>query len=221
MNKMGYFVYQVNRELRSTSTYKGEADAVSFLYDREGNRKYLTREERRAFIAVAKRAAPDVRSFCLVLAYTGARISEVLALTPGRFDFTACMVIIETLKRRRRGMFRAIPLPPDIFDGRERGDRICGLRLDTLSPEVPIWDWCRTTAWNHVKECMQLAGIRGKRASPKALRHAFAVSALEADIPITLVGRWLGHARLTTTEIYANVVGREEQRIAQRLWDSF
>ena len=68
---------------------------MSFLYDREGNRKYLTRDERRAFMEAAKLAEPEVRAFCLVLAYAGARISEVLSLTPGRFDFSARMVVIE------------------------------------------------------------------------------------------------------------------------------
>ena len=194
---------------------------MSFLYDQEGNRKYLTRDERRAFMDVAKLAEPEVRAFCLVLAYTGARVSEVLSLTPARFDFSARMVVIETLKRRRRGVFRGIPLPPVAFDEQEGERRVCGLRLDPLVADVPIWSWCRTTAWNHVKGRMRLAGIRGKRASPKALRHAFAVGALEADVPITLVGRWLGHARLATTEIYTNVVGREEREIAKRLWEDF
>ena len=29
---------------------------------------------------------------------------------------------------------------------------------------------------------------------------------------------WLGHAQLTTTAIYANAVGEEEQSIAARMW---
>jgi integrase len=35
----------------------------------------------------ARRAAPEIETFCLTLAYTGARISEVLALVPLRIDF--------------------------------------------------------------------------------------------------------------------------------------
>jgi integrase/recombinase XerD len=30
--------------------------------------------------------------------------------------------------------------------------------------------------------------------------------------------KWLGHAQLTTTAIYANAVGEEEQSIAARMW---
>jgi hypothetical protein len=30
--------------------------------------------------------------------------------------------------------------------------------------------------------------------------------------------KWLGHAQLTTTALYANAVGEEEQEIAARMW---
>ena len=33
-----------------------------------------------------------------------------------------------------------------------------------------------------------------------------------------LVQRWLGHAQLSTTAIYAEAVGQEEQEIAARMW---
>ena len=49
-----------------------------------GNRKYLTKAERQAFMDTTKRAAPEIKTFCLTLAYIGARISEVLALVPQR-----------------------------------------------------------------------------------------------------------------------------------------
>jgi site-specific recombinase XerD len=47
-------------------------------------------------------------------------------------------------------------------------------------------------------------------------RHGFGVSAVQAGIPVTLLQRWLGHARLETTAIYANVSGPEEREIAGR-----
>ena len=60
---------------------------------------------------MASTASPDVETFCLTLVYTGARISEVLAMTPQRFDISAGTVVIESLKKRRRGIFRAVPVP--------------------------------------------------------------------------------------------------------------
>ena len=37
-------------------------------------------------------------------------------------------------------------------------------------------------------------------------------------IALNMVQKWLGHAQLTTTAIYANAVGEEEQSIAARMW---
>ncbi|MGH7120234.1 MAG: hypothetical protein ACREFP_14810 [Acetobacteraceae bacterium] len=36
---------------------------------------------------------------------------------------------------------------------------------------------------------------------------------------VTQVQKWLGHAQLTTTAIYADAVGAEEQDIARRMWE--
>jgi len=65
---------------------------------------------------------------------------------------------------------------------------------------------------------MQAAGLEGVPASPKGLRHGFGVAAVTAGIPLNLVQKWLGHAQLSTTAIYANAVGAEEKDIARRMW---
>jgi site-specific recombinase XerD len=83
---------------------------------------------------------------------------------------------------------------------------------------LQLWSWSPVTAWRHVKTVMQMAGIRGTQASPKGLRHGFGVAAVQAHIPLNLVQRWLGHAQLSTTAIYAEAVGQEEQEIAARMW---
>jgi hypothetical protein len=81
-----------------------------------------------------------------------------------------------------------------------------------------LWSWSPVTAWRHVKAVMQAAGIRGVQASPKGLRHGFGVAAVQAHIPLNLVQRWLGDAQLSTTAIYAEAIGPEEQEIAARMW---
>jgi len=52
------------------------------LRDKHGQRKYLNAAERKAFKSAAERKHREVRTFCLVLYYTGCRISEALALAP-------------------------------------------------------------------------------------------------------------------------------------------
>jgi integrase/recombinase XerD len=188
------------------------------LYDHQGNRKYLTSAERRAFFKAARKAEPEVETFCLTLAYTGARISEVLALTPRRFDFSVKGITIESLKKRKCGVFRTIPVPESLLSRLDEVHGIGVVQADARSDER-IWRWCRTTAWTRVKEVMRVAGVSGPCGVPKGLRHGFgAECAAEARIPLNIVQRWLGHSRIETTAIYVNVVGREERNLARRVW---
>ncbi|MBS1079024.1 site-specific integrase, partial [Gluconobacter kondonii] len=43
--------------------------------------------------------------------------------------------------------------------------------------------------------------------------------AVSTGIPLNLVQKWLGHAQLSTTAIYANASGDEEQTIARKMWN--
>src|ERR1700689_3385360 len=87
------------------------AHAGMSLYGSTGSRKYLNAAERRRFIKAARRAPLDVQLFCLVLNLTGGRISEILALTPAAIDLDSGVANITTLKRRKRGVVRQVPLP--------------------------------------------------------------------------------------------------------------
>jgi integrase len=92
------------------------ADEGLQLHDRDGRRKYLTAGERAAFLEAAERAPREVRAFCLVHVYTGSGISEALALTADRVDLEGCAIILETLKKRRRGAYRVVPAPSAVID---------------------------------------------------------------------------------------------------------
>jgi integrase/recombinase XerD len=54
--------------------------------------------------------------------------------------------------------------------------------------------------------------------SAKGLRHGFAIAALEKNVPLNIVSRWLGHSNLQTTTIYAAFTGAEERGLAARMW---
>ena len=215
---MAYTVKCVNRVFTSAKASPTREGTISFLYDREGRRKYLTASERRAFLMAAKRMPSDIRAFCSILAYTGARISEVLALTPEHFDQVARLVVFESLKKRRKGVFRAVPVPSELL---RLVDDLRQARADPTAADRRIWPWSRTTAWTQVKAVMATAGVTGPQASPKGLRHAFAIGALQGGVPINFIKKWLGHARLSTTEIYTEAVGEEEQAIAALAWKVF
>jgi site-specific recombinase XerD len=75
------------------------------------------------------------------------------------------------------------------------------------------------TAFRRVQQVMRAAAIpEGPHACPKGLRHGFGVHAVSRDIALNMVQKWLGHAQLTTTAIYADAVGAEEKNIARRMW---
>jgi integrase len=198
---------------------KQPPDGLS-LFGLYGNRKYLNAAERQRFIEAAQRARPKVRQFCLTLGYSGARISEVLALTPASIDIESGVASIQTLKRRKRGIIRQVPLPPDLLDELEGLFKLREAQRDPNLANQRIWRFSRTTAWRYVKAVMASAGIAGTPAMPKGLRHGFGVKAFQANVPAHLVQRWLGHASLRTTGIYADVVGPEERAFAARMWTS-
>jgi site-specific recombinase XerD len=65
---------------------------------------------------------------------------------------------------------------------------------------------------------MTAAGIPKGVSKPKALRHGFGVAGTQSGVPLNIIQRWMGHARLDTTAIYTNAVGDEERALAKRMW---
>jgi integrase/recombinase XerD len=190
------------------------------LHTADGARKYLTpRASAMPSCVPPSRSTARCGPLCMTLAFAGCRLSEALALTVDRVDLVAGLLVLESLKKRRSGIYRAVPVPPALLEvldlvhgirelqgcrGKGRGNR--------------LWPWSRMTGWRAVHAVMAAGGLDGPHASPKGLRHGFGVAAVSAGIPLNLVQKWLGHAQLTTTAIYADAVGEEEQSIAARMW---
>ncbi len=142
------------------------------LFDQTGNRKYLVARERRAFARAACAEGGEIGTFCLTLAFTGARISEVLALTPERIDKGNCAIVFECLKRRERGIFRAVPVPLGLLMMIER---VHGIGTPDHAPAERLWTWCRTTAWKRVKLVMHIASCRIAAEIERACRPEHSV----------------------------------------------
>jgi integrase/recombinase XerD len=188
------------------------------IFAQTGSRKYLNACERRRFLESTQYLPLPERLFCQLLAWTGARISEALALTPASIDVDSGVASIETLKRRKRGIVRQVPLPADLLNELDCLFKLGNAQRDPELAHVRIWRFSRTTAWRHVKAVMASAGITGTPAMPKGLRHGFGVRAFQSNVPPHLVQRWLGHASLRTTGIYGDVIGPDERAFAERMW---
>ncbi len=191
--------------------------AQSSLYNARGERKYLSRSERMRALDAAALLPANRALFCLTLAWTGARVSEVLALRPVDIQLDDRLISFRTLKRRRFHV-REVPAPPRLMRALERHYRLRERQTDPDLCDTRLWPFHRVTAWRIVKRVMATAKLHGAAACPKAFRHGFGTATIQAGVPITLLQRWLGHARLSTTAIYTEIAGPEELQFAKQYW---
>lgn len=187
------------------------------LYADDGERKYLNQAERQRVLEAMEGLNRTHALFSLLLAWTGARITETLSVTPNSFDIDRNVVVLRTLKRRRHHA-REIPIKPTLMMAIDRHFDVRGLQRNPETANRRLWSFGRVTAWRSVKSIMLHVGIVGRRACPRGLRHGFAVSALQATVPLPILQKWMGHSRLSTTAIYTSVCGPEEIYFAARLW---
>ena len=194
-------------------------DEQIVLFNTSGFRLYLNASERQQLERTCHQAGdPLASTFGLMLLNTGCRLSEAAALTASTIDLQTDEVVFRTLKRRKPH-FRSVPLSPTMMTQLKLVHTLSQRQQDQQD-QKQLWPYSRTTAWRRIKTLMDQAGIEGPQASPKGLRHGFGIACIERNIPITIVQKWLGHASLTTTAMYLQVVGPEERAFASRLWDN-
>jgi len=181
------------------------------LFDREGKRKYLNAVERMKFYdSAASLTHADTKAFCLTLFYTGCRISEALNLVGGSVDPSEGTLVFRTLKQRDKERYRAVPVADELIE-------LLKIKPGT-APSECLWGFSRQTGWTMIKNQMDAAGLSGIKATPKGLRHGFAVACVQQNVPIHTVQKWMGHARAETTAIYLDFVGEDERAWARKVW---
>ncbi len=193
------------------------------LYDESNDRLYINPAERQRLIEAAERTADlQAGTLCLTLLYTGCRISEALELTVFSIQSESRLISVRCLKKRNRHVIREIPVPPALV---ARLEQVHSVSLRQKAGAHSPWLWAshgsrinRSTAYRWVKQVMQESGIAGRHASPKGLRHGYGIHAIRSGIPLHMLRKWMGHASMTTTAIYASAIGREEIELADKMW---
>lgn len=184
-------------------------------FDIKGERKYLDQQERQRFLRSASRMREPIRLFCEVLAYTGCRLSEALNIRPSHIDQGHCALIFETLKQRNAIRYRHIAVPKSLMR------RLMRFLKNRSLSNSRVWQVHRQTAWRWIKLVMSNAGITGVSANSRGLRHGFAIASIQRRVPLPLVQKWMGHTRVTTTQIYTDIVGPQQRTYAKRTWEPY
>jgi len=167
----------------------------------------LTEPEVSAILAAPNRSTPlglrDAAMLALLYA-TGLRVSELCKLDRSQWHDGWVMVT------GKGGKDRLVPY------GDQAGAAVAAYmatRADMLQPmflTVRGSAMTRQNFWSRLKTYVKQAGVRGQ-VSPHTLRHAFATHLLVHGADLRAVQAMLGHADISTTEIYTHVA-RERLR---------
>ena len=181
----------------------------------------LSREEVEALLEqpdVSKESGARDKAMLEVMYASGLRVSEVCALRLKDVHFAASAVAVHLGKG---GKDRVVPISPFALewlkfyiDGARKKNPGKKSPYIFLNPQgEPI---SRQNFFLAVKKYAVAANLRkADLVSPHTLRHCFATHLLEAGAEIRAVQEMLGHAHLSTTQIYTNVSSRRIQEAYQ------
>ena len=166
--------------------------------------------------ASGKDRARAIRFLCLLemLYATGMRVSELVSLPSSVLRGDGRLLTI----KGKGGRERQVPLSgparralSTYLGLTHDGDPVPGIPRATGSK----WLFPSSSAEGHLtrqrfaqdlKEAAAAAGIAPERVSPHVLRHAFASHLLDRGADLRAVQQLLGHADISTTEIYTHVL---------------
>jgi integrase/recombinase XerD len=159
--------------------------------------------------------APDIgtprglrdRAMLEVLYATGLRVSELVGMK--LFEVSRDMGIVRIFGKGSRE--RLVPLGEVAQDWLERylvearGALLQGRSCDQVFVTARAAPMSRQMFWNLVKRYGARVGIEARRLSPHTLRHAFATHLINHGADLRVVQLLLGHADISTTQVYTHV----------------
>jgi integrase/recombinase XerD len=146
------------------------------------------------------------RTMLEVLYATGLRVSELVSLESGQVSLNQGLVRVVG----KGGKERLVPLGEDALDWLgaflrgPRQDLLHGRLCAQLFPTRRGRGMTRQAFWYLIRRHALRAGI-DKHLSPHTLRHAFATHLVNHGADLRVVQMLLGHADLSTTQIYTHV----------------
>ena len=171
--------------------------------------KSLTEEQVEALLGTPDGSAPlglRDRAMLETLYATGLRVSELVGLTLQQVNLQAGVVKVIGKGNKER----LVPLGEEAIESLDRylsearSGLLHGRPADALFPTARGGPMTRQAFWKNIKRYARLAGIESN-LSPHTLRHAFATHLLNHGADLRVVQMLLGHADLSTTQIYTQV----------------
>lgn len=136
---------------------------------------------------------------------TGARVSEVLALTVDDVTDNTGVLMVHGKGNKQRlvpvGTHAVDALDAYLVRGRPA---LATGKSHALFLNARGGALSRQSAWTVIKTAAARAGLE-KDVSPHTLRHSFATHLLEGGADVRTVQELLGHSSVTTTQIYTHV----------------
>jgi len=180
----------------------------------QGIPKALTEEEVEALLGAVEGADPRAlrdRAILETLYATGVRISELVGLDRRDLDFDAALLRVLGKGDKERvvpiGRTARAALEDYLMRGRPALERPVTRTRVTGDPVLLNARGGRLTrqgCWKIVTTAGRRVGLDG-RLSPHVLRHSCATHMLEHGADIRVVQELLGHASLSTTQVYTKV----------------
>jgi integrase/recombinase XerD len=148
---------------------------------------------------------------------TGLRVSELVTITVGRVNLEVGFLIAlgKGSKERIVPMGEAATEAVRSYFRESRNRMLRGRLTDALFITNRGGPMTRQGFWKLVKKYGMLARVH-KRLTPHTLRHSFATHLLEHGADLRSVQLMLGHADISTTQIYTHVARERLKRIHQK-----
>jgi integrase len=132
----------------------------------------------------------------------------MLAVRVNDIDRHIKAIRIHSLKQKSsRGSndpIRVVPLQSDFLD-----ELLTYISDNRIKSSDRLFQIGRAMVHRIVKDTCKKAGYADSRAHPHTFRHSFAIHCLLNSTPIEVVQKVLGHRLLSTTMIYAQIIGAD------------
>ncbi|HQR30109.1 MAG TPA: tyrosine recombinase [Anaeromyxobacteraceae bacterium] len=181
----------------------------------------LSREEVERLLAAPRdaRGAAGFRDRAMLemLYATGLRVSELVTLEVNQVDLESRVLLARGKGRKERLVPIGGPAASSLkaWVAGPRDQMLRGRRSRDLFVTPRGRRMTRQGFWKLLGRYARAAGI-ARRISPHKLRHSFATHLLEGGADLRAVQSMLGHADVTTTEIYTHVDRTHARRLHAR-----